>query len=317
VRCRFTATLLLLAALTAGACGSRSRPPRVYPTPPPDVASTSAVRVLVDGSVRSIALEEYVAGCVVAELGTPKADAAAARRARQVQAILCRSYAISSRGRHAADHADVCSRTHCQVYRDVPATETGRLAREAADDTKGVVLMFEGRTVRPLYHAACGGRTSAASDVWPGNGEPWLVSVADETCASGPAWTFRVEIDRLGRALAADGRLAVNGQLREVEVGSRDAAGRAAFVRLVSRTTALVRGDDFRAAVMRAFGARSVTSTLFSTRREGTQVVFEGRGAGHGVGLCQAGAVRLAALGQLPESILRRYFPGTSLSRID
>jgi stage II sporulation protein D len=328
VRSRVTIALLVTTALAASACAHRARPPRVTPAPPPAAApgavpsaprvpSNAPLRVSVDGSIRAIPLEDYVAGCVVAELGAPRVEAAAARRARQVQAILCRSYAMAARNRHGADGFDVCAGTHCQVYRAVPATETGRLAREAAADTKGVVLVFEGRPVRPLYHAACGGRTSAAHEVWPGNGEPWLVSVADDTCAHEPTWTFEVELRRLDGALAADDKLAVVTPLRDVAVARRDEGGRAAGLRLVGRTTVVVRGDQFRMAVIRALGVRSLPSTLFDVRRDRDHLIFEGRGSGHGVGLCQAGAIRLASRGQMPEEILLHYFPGTSLARID
>jgi stage II sporulation protein D len=254
---------------------------------------------------------------VVAELGAPRTDPAAAQRAREVQAILCRSYATASRNRHGSDGFDVCSTTHCQVYRAVPSTEIGRLAREAAAHTKGIVLAFEGRGVRPVYHAACGGKTSPAQDVWPGNGEPWLRSVADETCARRPRWTFRIEMNELGRALASDGRMSAAVPLRDVEVASRDAAGRAATLRLVGKATMVVRGDDFRLAVMRTFGAQSLASTMFSLERAGNRLTFQGRGNGHGVGLCQAGAIRLAAQGQAPLAILRRYYPGTTLIRLN
>jgi stage II sporulation protein D len=274
------------------------------------------VRLRIDGTVRPVPLEDYVAGCVLAELGSPRADVASTRRARQVQAILCRSFAVASRGRHGAEGFDLCATTHCQVYRPVPETAAGRLAREAAADTRGIVLVFDGRSVRPLYHADCGGHTSPAESVWPGPGEPWLVPVEDETCARGAGWTFEVEVERLGQALA--GTLpGFRAPLRDVEVASTDVAGRAATLRVIGATVMVVRGDEFRGAVMRAFGAPSLPSTMFSIRRSESRLRFDGRGAGHGVGLCQAGALRLATLGQTPEAILQRYFPGTRLSRID
>jgi stage II sporulation protein D len=316
---RLSERVLLVAALAvlASACAHRGRPPRVEPAAPTVAAAGGALHVLVGDAVRTIPLEEYVAGCVVAELGAPRAEPAAARRARQVQAILCRSYAVASRQRHASQGFDVCSSTHCQVYRPAPETESGRLAREAAEETKGQVLVFDGRAVRPLYHASCGGRTSAAQDVWPGDGQPWLVSVEDRGCAREPAWVFRVETARLSRVLAGEERLKAATPLRSVAVANRDAGGRAATVRLVGKTTLVVRGDEFRTVVSRAFGARSLQSTLFTVRRDGSRLTFEGRGAGHGVGLCQAGAVRLAAQGQSPAAILRHYFPGTTLSRLN
>jgi stage II sporulation protein D len=315
---RARATLLVAAlAVTVSACAHRARPPRVEPTPPPLTPSAAALHVLVGQAVRTIPLEDYVAGCVLAELGAPRAEAPAGRRARQVQAVLCRSYAVASRQRHASQGFDICATTHCQVYRAAPPTEAGRLAREAAADTIGLILVFEGRPVRPLYHAACGGRTSAPHEVWPGASQAWQVSVADRGCEREPGWAFRVETAGLSRALGNEERFRAATPLRDVVVASRDAAGRAAMVRLVGQTTVLVRGDEFRAAVMRAFGARSLQSALFTVSRDGALLTFEGRGAGHGVGLCQAGAVRLASRGQSPEAILRHFFPGTALAHLD
>jgi stage II sporulation protein D len=79
----------------------------------------------------------------------------------------------------------------------------------------------------------------------------------------------------------------------------------------------VIRGDQFRAVVTRTFGARALASTRFSVRRDQNELVFTGRGFGHGVGLCQAGAVRLAGDGQSVVEILSHYFPGTRLRRLE
>jgi stage II sporulation protein D len=77
-----------------------------------------------------------------------------------------------------------------------------------------------------------------------------------------------------------------------------------------------MRGEDLRAALTRAFGARSIRSTLFTVRREGDDLVFTGRGFGHGVGLCQAGALARVRAGATPGAVLRYYYPGTALARL-
>lgn len=315
VRSRATIASFLGAAVIVAACGARPRPPLPYPsaTPPAGAADRVDLRVGVDGAIRRVPLEDYVAGCVLAELGAPRVDAAAARRVRQVQAILCRSYGLASRDRHAPAGFDVCATTHCQVYRPVPATDIGRLARDAAEETRGIVLLFDGRPVRPPYHAACGGRTSAAHQVWPGAPQAWLPSVDDEGCERGAGWSWVVELPRLERALRAGGHGGFGPPLHAVEVAARDGAKRASSVRLLGRSTELVSGDEFRTTVTRALGASSLPSTLFSVRREGGRLVFDGRGSGHGVGLCQAGAMRLALGDKTPREILRHYYPGTSL----
>jgi stage II sporulation protein D len=316
VRLGVIAAALVVLPLALAACAGGSRPPRVNPAGPAG-ATPAALRVRGEEGVRSVAVEEYVAGCVLAELGVPRLPAGARRTALAVQAVLCRSYALASLGRHQAAGFDLCGTSHCQVYRPVPDTVSGRDARRAAEDTRGWVLSFDGSAIRPVYHAHCGGRTSAAHDVWAGPAIPWLSSVADAVCQRAPGWTFRVDVARLGRALAADARLALRLPLHGVAVDSQDRAGRAVFVRVQGANAVVVSGDRFRAAVLAVFGARSLRSTRFDVRRAGQLLSFEGRGDGHGVGLCQAGALRLAASGRSPEAILKHYFPGTRLGRVD
>ena len=257
-------------------------------------------------------VEDYVAGCVAAELGSMNLPPQAAARARDVQAILCRSYGLGSLGRHAAEGFDLCSDTHCQVYRPAPATAIGRLSREAADRTAARVLWIDGRPAVPVYHADCGGRTSAAADVWGGPPSPYLVSVKDDVCATRPPWRFEVTIDRLEGGLRRSPDFDADG-LRDVQVERRDSAGRAASVRLVGDATRSVRGNDFRTAVVTVFGASSLRSTLFTVKRRGRTLVFEGRGNGHGVGLCQLGLIARAGRGDSPASILAHYFPRTTV----
>lgn len=305
-----TVWAMLGAALVLAAC-HRARPPRVVP-PRAAAGSAAPLRVATANGVRTVALEEYVAGCVVAELG-PSGSA----RMREVQAILCRTYAVGSRGRHSSAGFDLCATTHCQIFRPAPGNEAGRVARDAAEKTRGVVLTFAGGVVVPVYHADCGGATSAGDDVWSGNAVPWLRSVKEEVCARTAPWTFRADVDRLGRALASDSRFALRLPLQEVTVDRRDAAGRAALVRVRGANTVVIRGDQFRAVVSAAFGIRSLRSTRFSVRRVRRELEFVGRGFGHGVGLCQAGARRLAERGMAAAEILTHYFPGTRLSRLE
>ncbi len=309
----FLAAGLALGAFLAGACAHRvpARPPITVPTGPPAVGS---LRVRVDQRVEIIAIEEYVAGCVAAELGSLDLTPPAAVRARDVQAILCRSYGAASVGRHAAEGFDVCSTTHCQIYRPVPATVIGRLSREAAARTAGQVLLFAGRPVQPAYHADCGGHTTTPGEVWGGDSPPFLVSAPDHACPRRPAWHLEVTLVRLAEVLRTSTGIAVDGPLREVAVDRRDSSGRAAWIRLTGRQPLVVRGTDFRAAVARGLGPSSLPSTLFDLVQRGGTVRFEGHGNGHGVGLCEAGLIARAARGDSPEAILAHYFPGTLIA---
>jgi stage II sporulation protein D len=303
--------LLACAALVAAAaCASRAPapPPVVTAQPPP----RTTLRVRLDTRVVSVPVEEYVAGCVVAELGSLDLGPPAAARARDVQAIVCRSYALGNLLKHGSEGFDLCATTHCQVYRPVPATAIGRLAREAAERTAGRILYLNGQPVVPVYHADCGGRTSAASDVWGGPPTAHLQSVKDDVCERRPPWRWEVALDRLDAALRQVPGLDVRG-LRDVGVARRDAAGRAATVRLEGAETRTARSDDFRAAVVAVFGPSSLRSTWFTIARRGRTLEFEGRGNGHGVGLCQLGLVARAGRGESPASILAHYYSGATV----
>jgi stage II sporulation protein D len=302
------AALLVLAQ----ACAHRppAGPPVIVPTRPEAVG---ALRVRTDQRVETIPIEDYVAGCVAAELGSLNLTPAAAARARDVQAILCRSYGAASVGRHRSEGFDVCATTHCQLYRPVPATVIGRLCREAAARTAGQVLLAGGRSVRPAYHADCGGHTTTPGEVWGGESPPYFVSAPDDACPRRPAWRLEISLARLADALRLGSGIAVDGPLRGVAVERRDSSGRAAWMRLTGRQPVIIRGNDLRAAVIRMLGPLSLPSTLFDLEQQGDTVRFVGHGNGHGVGLCEAGMIARAGRGESPAAILAHYFPGTTV----
>jgi len=231
--------------------------------------------------------------------------------------VIARTYALSNRGRHAKDGFDLCSTTHCQLYDPARFTTSrwGTIVMDATARTAGEVLWFGGAPARTLFHADCGGHTSNASAVWGGQALPYLAGARDD----GPAgsahtdWTFEAGAAALRRALDADARTDVGSRLDRIDVAGRDAAGRAEMITLRGARTFVVRGEVFRDAVTRAFGVKSLRSTMFTVRQTRAGFVFSGKGFGHGVGLCQAGAIARLKSGQSPDQVLSYYFPGTTL----
>jgi stage II sporulation protein D len=243
------------------------------------------------------------------------ADDGIAERVFEVQAILARTYAVANAGRHAADGFDLCSTTHCQLY-DPGRLRTSRWAasaHEAARRTAGELVWFGDQPAQVFFHADCGGHTSAAAAVWGGAAVPYLLAAPDDCQTGHGEWTFEASAAAVRTALDADARTAVGAALDRIDVAGRDAAGRAELIALRGSRTFVVRGEVFRDAMTRALGVKSVKSTLFSVKRTGDRFVFSGRGYGHGVGLCQAGAQARIRSGATTEDVLHHYFPGTNI----
>jgi stage II sporulation protein D len=269
--------------------------------------------------VREIALEDYVAATALSEVHPDVADTAVAERMYEVQTVIARTYAVTNRGRHGKDGFDLCSTTHCQLYEPARLTTSRwtQTARTAAQRTAGEVLWYADTAARALYHADCGGRTSTASAVWGGPGPSYLPGAKDD----GPAatahaeWTFETTLEALRTALNSDPRTEVGAKLDAIEIAARDDAGRAEKILLRGSRTYVVRGETFREVVSRRLGAKTVKSTLFSVKKVRGGLAFTGRGFGHGVGLCQAGALARIRAGASLEEVLAHYFPGTTLKR--
>ena len=307
--------LLILAVAT----GCVRRPPLL-----PEIPAGTTVRVRpgdAGSAIRHLAMKEYVKGSVLAEVPLTDSSPLAARRTAEVQAILARTYALANLGRHVEEGFDLCATTHCQVYRPAASQPPAlvALATDAVRRTEGVVVTYERRPIQALFHADCGGHTSSAQSVWGGPTPPYLNGARDRFCDSRrpPGWRFVLDASVLRDALNGNERTAVGSHLSEIEVQQRDAAGRAVHITLRGERTRVVRAAVVRAVLVRRFGPHSFKSTRLDVRPSGDTFVFEGTGYGHGVGLCQIGAIARAAAGHTPAEILGHYYPGTTLERLD
>jgi len=265
--------------------------------------------------VHDVPLEQYVETTILSEVHPDAADEPVAERVFEVQAIIARTYAVTNAGRHAKDGFDLCSTTHCQLY-EPARLKTSRwvqAAHEAVRRTAGELLWFGDQPARVVFHADCGGHTSDAAAVWGGTAVPYLVGAPDTCPGDHMEWTFDARAAALLSALDADTRTNLGAALDQIEVSGRDTAGRAELITLRGSRTFVVRGEVFRDVVTRSLGVKSLRSTLFSVKRSGEHFVFSGRGYGHGVGLCQAGAATRIRAGSSPRDVLLHYFPGTSL----
>jgi stage II sporulation protein D len=258
--------------------------------------------------VASLPLETYVEKVLAAESGDFQQI-----ESMKAMAIVARTYAIRFRGQHKDKGFDFCNTTHCQALRWDGASPRVLSAIEA---TRGVILRFGGTPAQTFYHQNCGGEIAAASDVWPAISEPYLPGHTDPYClAANPLkWENVISVADIDRALKLAGLAPPQGW-NAIEVVSRTASGRAQRLKLAGGTSpgVVMSASSFRFAVDRALGWNQIRSDLYQVGNSSGRVVFSGRGSGHGVGLCQAGAEEMAREGKTYSQILSFYFPGTEL----
>jgi len=293
------------------------------------------VWLFADGSgvtaVNRLALENYLRGVVPLEIGN-RADSE--RAAVEAQAVAARSYAYTHLAPSATRLYDMVATVMDQVYGGVRA-ETP-ISDAAVASTVGLVLTYRGVVVNAPYHSTCGGTTSRASEVWPRSGdEPYLVPVSDRIpgtdryyCDISPRfrWTrdfsehaLRTVLDRYLRNYASSVPRGGPGRPVSVKVASRTPTGRVRdLVIATDRGRYTLRENDIR-FVLRSSSGEILESTYFSVeeKHEGgargrlSGLLVTGSGYGHGIGMCQWGAIGRARAGQDFRQILRTYYPGT------
>jgi stage II sporulation protein D len=258
----------------------------------------------------TLPVESYVERVVASESGP--ADGAESLKAL---AIVVRTFALHQAHGHA-DY-DLCDSTHCQLLHWGGNSERQASAHAATLATAGETLWFHGQRAQAWFHQNCGGRTASPQEVWPATTAqgrdlarkpmPWLTSRIDPYCTANGAreWSAEISIADLTAALARAG-LARPGWSK-LSVARRGESGRAVMLAVDS---AQISAEDFRVAIGRALGWSRILSTWFEVSRQGDSFLFHGRGSGHGVGLCQAGAAAMSAQGRDSAQILAQYFPG-------
>ncbi|HEX8652492.1 MAG TPA: SpoIID/LytB domain-containing protein [Pyrinomonadaceae bacterium] len=273
---------------------------------------------VVKSTMRSITLEEYVAGVLAAESSTENE-----MEALKAQAVVSRTFALRNLGRHSQEGFDFCSITHCQRYAfvDSPverASSNAAAIARAVSETRGEVLRDgQGQLADAYFGVACGGMTANIQTLWGAASAPtYLRGVRDDYCASMPHhhWTDTISAQRLLKALRSDPQSDVGARLSDVVITRRDATGRAELITLEGERRRTLSGWDFKLIVGRALGWNLLKSSRFTVTRAGSGFVFRGSGFGHGLGLCQEGAHVMAVRGSAYRQILGKYFPGTSIA---
>jgi stage II sporulation protein D len=254
------------------------------------------ITVTVDGGamqvVNAVGTEDYVAGVVQSESGKGKAV-----EYYKLQAVSCRTYALVNKRKHLADGFEVCDGVHCQVYRGHCTLPDVASAVEATD--RMVVVDADIHLIQATFHSNCGGETMNAEDVWSKR-ESYLVSAMDTFCMASPHATWRRNIATAKWLSYLHDKHGVN---------TSDSAMVKAAVLFEPNCRELYLGHLWPLVSLEQVRSDwKFNSAYFSIWPNGEEVVFEGRGFGHGVGLCQEGAMKMADHGYPYTDILHHYF---------
>ncbi len=269
------------------------------------------------GIINRLPLELYIARVLPAEMDPDHFT----EEALKAQAVVARSWALKNRTRHQRFGYDFCDSTHCQVYRGRELIS--RRAEHAVRATLGEVLTFQGHLAEAFYHSTCGGNTVFVHELWGGEPISYLSRVEDRWkpgarpyCNRSPYahWKVRISRRRLQQALRAAKLLSKNEVLQDIKLDFVNLSGRVQKVLLVTdRTWRGLDVNTFRRLVNRETGRARILSTFFEVGLRDGLVVIEGKGLGHGVGLCQWGARGMAQYGFDYREILAHYFRGTAV----
>ncbi len=250
--------------------------------------------------VNELDLEEYLYGVIKMEI-----DPRWPGETLKAQAVAARTLALHSLNRFQGEGYDVRATTDSQVYGGVMAENPQATA--AVDETRGVVMTYQGHLILSVYHSDSGGHTESSEYVWGGT-YPYLRGVPDPYVAeaSGHEWVSRVELATLEERLRRGGK-PVSG-VTAIEAVAFSPSGRVLSVQLVTAAGRV----DVKATELRALlGAEVLRSTLFTVRLipgEIPLLEFAGRGSGHGVGMSQWGARGQGLQGRSYVEILRYYY---------
>jgi stage II sporulation protein D len=262
--------------------------------------------------VLTLPSERYVAAVLNAEAAADEPV-----QSLRALAIVVRAYALNGShytARQGHLPADLCDSTECQAMRLGPVSSA---IEQAVQATAGETLWFGSRRAEVFFSQSCGGMTEDGGAVWPKlRGVSYLQSHADPYCVrrDSAAWHAEISLSDFAAVARAEG-WRVPGKIVAARVAERSSSHRTLRVVFVDGDgkQTLVAASAIRFGIGRALGWNRVRSDAYELGVRNGALVFDGKGHGHGVGLCQAGATEMASEGKDSRTILSFYFPGTAV----
>lgn len=277
-------------------------------------------------AVNLVGLEEYLLGVVPLEMGKKLITEPHDVEALKAQAICARTYSLAKLGQYPSRPFDLEATVADQVYGGIEVEE--EIIGSAVRQTRGEVILYNDNFINAYYHANCGGSTEYVQKVWENKPEAdYLVPVADDTfCVWGTnylwqqSWNKAELEERINTYLKNYFPLPEKGfgELLDLQLTERLNSGRAKALKIFTQNSEYeLKSDQIRWVFRKKENLNSILpSTLFDLQifkdSAGVidSVVASGKGNGHGVGMCQIGALGLARAGYAYQEIIQHYYPG-------
>ena len=243
--------------------------------------------------------QEYLAGVVEAESGTR-----AEFEYYKNQAVICRTYSLKAWDKHKKDGFNLCDGVHCQAYKG-KGTANDKIAK-AVKKTKDLVIVDENNhLISALFSANCGGQTNNSEDVWSSK-VSYLRSRKDEYCTDQRQafWEKTIDVQVFKKFLNRN----------KVNIPGSMAVRSFAFNQPERLKYYKVNNQEIKLTTIR-YGLH-LRSTFFSIVPDGNKLKLHGRGYGHGVGMCQEGAMNMAKKGKKYDDIIKYYYKGVKIKSL-
>lgn len=288
--------------------------------------------------INTIDLENYVCGVVPNEIGINVPE-----EALKAQAVAARTDALYKvmHQYHKDDNFDLCASVHCQIYSGI--TGVNERIKKAVFKTKSIVCTYNGQIIDAVYCNNCGGHTEDKEKVWGGTPLPylqgkydshkhfsynltdeaqvkkWIKQENDVFCRpdvqdkqwikNSYHWVKEYPIHKIEEKMT---RMYDIGKIRNIKVIERGSSGRITKLKIVGSKRSIILDRELN--IRNTFFG--LPSSLFYFEKKNGKYIFEGKGSGHGVGMCQMGTINLAKKGYSYKKILSHYYTGIQIEKI-
>lgn len=277
--------------------------------------------------INIVYMEDYLKGVVPPEIGTRIVEEIEAVKA---QAIAARTYAMAHLQQYKGKPYDMKSSIVDQVYEGFSVEND--LTNQAIESTMGEVLFYNDQYIDAYYHSTCGGMTDDINAVWDRKQVPYLKAVKDDDACNWSKYFNWTEVfteqqlrGRIEQYMSSDrGRDLRIGKINDIQILTTTPGGRIDELIMITEYDRFsFKKDRIRWVIGRTSNPDLILpsdrfNVELSRNRNGIleKITFTGKGYGHGVGMCQCGAIGLSRKGWTYRNILTHYYTGVELKKL-